>query len=317
MQESQVGANTGTNSFGPTGSGTGSPVHTRTGVDRPGPTRNGHDSHGESHAGPNTPEPVRPDLDLTLEAKRAVFTTLYRWGEVAWVEGLATRYVSPDHPELALAQGELLVQSPRRVLALTAHPDDLEFFCGGTLRRLALSGSRIHAVVLSDGEKRGNWTDLAEVRQSEQWMAARLQGYESVTFLGLPDFGLPEDPRLEQVVARAWDEVSPELVLAFDPKELLPQVANRDHKALGRTVMDLARSRFYSGAQVYFYGTYHPDTLVEITPVLEDKLQAVKAHQSQMVYLNEEATDGAIKLMARIMAGHSSALYAEALYRLM
>jgi len=238
-------------------------------------------------------------------------------GDHRWVERLAARYMAPDHPELALVQGELLVRTPRRVLALTAHPDDLEFFCAGTLRRLALAGSRITAVVVSDGEKRGNWQELADQRQTEQWQAARLQGYESVTFLGLPDFGLPEDPRLELALARAWDQTAPEVVFAFDPKELVPKMANRDHKALGRTVMDLARSRFYSGAQVYFYGTHHPDVLVDISAVMADKLRAVKAHQSQMVYLDEAETDGVMRLMGRIMAGRSGAIYAEALYRLM
>lgn len=263
------------------------------------------------------PEQVRPQPDRTLKAKRTVFSGLYRVGNLPWIERLAARYISPDHPGLALAQGELLVGTPRRVLALTAHPDDLEFFSGGTLRRMALAGSRIAALVLSDGEKRGNWKDLAEQRQSEQREAARLQGYESVTFLGLPDFGLPEDPRVEMAVTRAWDEIAPEVIFAFDPKELIPQIANRDHKALGRTVMDVARARFFSGTQVYFYGTHHPDILVDITPVMSDKLKAVKTHQSQMVLLNEQETDGAMRLMARIMAGRSGVAYAETLYRLL
>lgn len=263
------------------------------------------------------PEHVKARPDRTLAAKRALFSTLYRVGDTRLIERLVAGYISPDHPDLAVAQGELLVGAPRRILALTAHPDDLEFFCGGTLRRMALAGSRITAIVLSDGEKRGNWEDLAQRRQSEQWTAARLQGYESVTFLGLPDFGLPEDPRLERAIARAWDHASPEVVFAFDPKELVPQMANRDHKALGRTVMDLARARFFSGAQVYFYGTHHPDVLVDITPVMEEKLKAVKAHRSQMVYLDEQETDGVMRLMGRMMAGRSRVEFAEALYRLM
>lgn len=262
------------------------------------------------------PEQVRPTWDGTLQIKRAVIQGLYQMSAQQWAERFMARYIAPDHPGLALAQGELLVRTPRRVLALTCHPDDLEFFCGGVLRRMALAGSRITAVVLSDGEKRGNWKELAEQRQSEQREAARLQGYESVTFLHLPDFGLPEDPRLEHVVTRAWDQVAPDVIVAFDPKELVPQMANRDHKALGRTVMDLARARLFGGTQVYFYGTHLPDVLVDITAVMADKIRAVKAHQSQMVYLSEEETDSAFRLMARIYAGQSGVAYAEGLYRL-
>lgn len=259
---------------------------------------------------------IRPRQDRTLAVKRVIHGTLYRAARLPWVEGLAARRTAPDDARLALALGERLVRTPCRVMALTAHPDDLEFFAGGTLRRMAVAGSEIHAVILSDGEKRGNWTDLADQRRSEQENAARIFGYASTTFLGLADFGLPEDPRLEHLVNRAWETIAPEVVLAFDPKELLPNMANRDHKALGRTVMDLARGRLHYGAEIYFYGTQHPDVLVEITAVMAEKLKAVKAHQSQMVYLDEEETNGAIRLMGRLGAGNSAALYAEGLYRL-
>jgi LmbE family N-acetylglucosaminyl deacetylase len=255
--------------------------------------------------------------DVTLAFRRRWFSVLFRVAKTPPLKWLAARQVAPANPALALAQGEILVGTPRRVLALTAHPDDLEFFAGGTLRRMALAGSRITAMVLTDGEKRGNWTDLGGQRRTEQEEAARLQGYESVTFLGLPDFGLPEDPRLEHLLARCWDQVSPEVVFAFDPKELLPQTANRDHKALGRAVMDLARVKLPTGAQVFFYGTRHPDVLVDVTGVMAGKLRAVKTHQSQMVYLDEPETDGMIQLMGEISAGASGCRYAEPLYRLM
>ncbi len=255
--------------------------------------------------------------DLTLQAKRSVFKNALEAGRSRFFKNWAANMMRPDHPGLALALGESLVRTPRKVLALTAHPDDLEFFAGGTLRRMALSGSQIHAVVLSDGEKRGNWTDLADQRRREQHHAGRLQGYTTITFMGLPDFGLPEDPRLETAVVRAWDAIRPQLVFAFDPKELIPDMANRDHKALGRTVMDLARKKFCTGTQVYFYGTNHPDVLVDITSVMPDKLRAAKAHQSQMVYLDELETDQAFELLAEISAGNSSCRYAEGLYHLM
>lgn len=258
---------------------------------------------------------ARPDL--TLRAKRSIFGTALRVGAISWMKAWAATTMQPHHPGLARALGESLVLTPRKVLALTAHPDDLEFFAGGTLRRMALAGSQIHAVVLTDGEKRGNWTNLGAQRQREQHDAARLQGYASISFTGLADFGLPEDPRLEPAVARAWDEIAPDLVFAFDPKELIPNMANRDHKALGRTVMDLARRKLVTGVQVYFYGTNHPNVLVDITPVMPDKLRAAKSHQSQMVYLSEAETDHVFQLLAEISAGQSGCRYAEGLYHLM
>lgn len=255
-------------------------------------------------------------MDISMAWKRAVWRGVYRFGWTLPGRWLGAAIFSAKHPALALAEGEALVSRPWRVLALTSHPDDLEFFCGGTLRRLALSGCDIRAVCLTDGEKRGNWTSVAQRRRTELETAARIVGYRQVAFYGLPDFGLPEDPRVEQIVADAWQRHRPDLVLAFDPKELLPNVANRDHKALGRTVMDYAR-RNPGGARVCFYGTHQPNLLVDIGPVLETKIEAVLAHRSQMVYLSLDGYAGAVKLQAMAAAHKTGRRYAEGLYRLL
>ena len=220
------------------------------------------------------------------------------------------------HPHIALAAGAELLSRPRNVLALTAHPDDLEFFAGGVLKRLSQSGSKIHAWVLSDGEKHGGHARMGDIRQGEQSSAASLQGFASVHFAGLPDFALPEDPRLERVVAEAWKKHKPDTVLAFDPQELIARMANRDHKALGRTVMDLARAHFDTNARVYFYGTRHPNVLIDIDPVFEEKMRAVECHTSQLVYLTRREYREGFALMAEAYAHGTPCRFAEGLYRL-
>lgn len=254
--------------------------------------------------------------DLSLLAKRRIASACLaaatsrpgRWAGAALLRA--------RHPHLALQAGHELLRRPWRILAFTAHPDDLEFFAGGTLRRLALNGSQITAAVLTDGEKRGNLEDLGGVRRDEQLANARKLGYRQVRFFGLTDFGLPEDPRLEPIVARVWAEEQPELVMAFDPKELFPGFANRDHKALGRTVLDLAR-RHFGQCRVYFYGTHHPNVLVDIGPVLHEKEEAVLTHASQMVYFTERGHRRAVRWWAEVCAAGAPCRYAEPLYRLM
>jgi len=255
-------------------------------------------------------------IDLTLMAKRGIFTA----GFAAVNSPLGRRLVTPllkaAYPELALRSGDELLCRPWRVLAFTAHPDDLDFFAGGTLRRLILSGSHVTAAVLTDGEKRGNKPDLGGVRQQEQLEAARKQGIQNVRFFGLTDFGMPEDPRLEPTVARIWDEEQPDLVLAFDPKELFPGIANRDHKALGRTVLDL--SRHHVGCcRVYYYGTHHPNVLMDIEPVMADKEEAVLTQASQMLYLTTQGYRDAVRWWAEVCATGAPCRYAEPLYRLL
>lgn len=219
-------------------------------------------------------------------------------------------------PEAARMAGEELLSRRRRVLALTAHPDDLEFFAGGTLHRLVEAGSHVHAWVLSDGEKHGSYENMGGVRRQEQRRAGKVQGFRSITFSGLPDFTLPEDPRLEGIVDQAWRRVKPDVVLAFDPQELVARMANRDHKALGRTVMDVARRNLHTGARVYFYGTRQPNVLVDLDHAMEGKLKAAECHGSQLVYLTPQEYRDAFTLFASAYATGARCQYAEGLYRL-
>lgn len=252
---------------------------------------------------------------LTHLLYRVGMTAGFGIASMPGVRTLVAASVKPRDPGLALLAGEELTSHPRRVLALTCHPDDLEFFAGGTLRRLALNGSDITAGVLSDGEKGGNRPALGEVRRAEMKRCAEVLGYRRVEFCGLTDYGLPEDPRLEREVSRLWEDLQPEVVLAFDPLELVPGMANRDHKALGRTVADLARRQVFQGVQVYFYGTRHPNVLVNISMVLGDKVRAVLSHQSQHIYLPRALYDDLVHFYGRVSAG-GICHYAEGLYRL-
>jgi len=86
---------------------------------------------------------------------------------------------------------DLLV--PRRALAVAAHPDDVEFGCGGTLAKWAAQGCSILHLICTDGSK-GTWdanadlTQLVAIRQAEQRDAARvLGGTEDVVFLDWHD----------------------------------------------------------------------------------------------------------------------------------
>lgn len=246
---------------------------------------------------------------------RAGVTAGFGLASLPGIRSLAARLLRPRDPDLALLLGEELVASPRRVLALTCHADDLEFFGGGTLRRLALAGSEIVAAVLTDGEKGGNRPALGDVRRMEQQRCAEVLGYRRVEYSGLTDYGLPEDPRLEREVARHVREVRPEVILAFDPLELVPGMTNRDHKALGRAVADFARHVVADGVRVYFYGTRHADVLVDVTAVLEDKIRAVLSHQSQHIYLPRALYGDLVRYYGEI-SGAGRCRYAEALYRL-
>ncbi|HEY4690949.1 MAG TPA: PIG-L family deacetylase [Anaerolineae bacterium] len=84
-----------------------------------------------------------------------------------------------------------LVRS-RRLLAISAHPDDAEFTSGGSLARWVEEGWHVDLVVCTDGSKGSQDpaavpAELARVRRDEQQAAAMLLGLEKVVWLGYPD----------------------------------------------------------------------------------------------------------------------------------
>jgi LmbE family N-acetylglucosaminyl deacetylase len=113
--------------------------------------------------------------------------------------------------------------TPSRALAIGAHPDDIEFGCGGTLAKWAAAGSQIFHLVLTDGSK-GTWradqdpTELVAQRQQEQRAAAKaLGGSGDVVFLSWPDGELESGLR-QRIQVAAWiRRIRPDVVLGHDP----------------------------------------------------------------------------------------------------
>ena len=97
--------------------------------------------------------------------------------------------------------------SAKRVLAISAHPDDVEFTSGGSLARWVSEGWVASLVVCTDGGKGSRDpavvpAELAVVRQAEQWAAARVPGITDVTCLGYPDGELSRALDLMETLAR-------------------------------------------------------------------------------------------------------------------
>ncbi len=129
----------------------------------------------------------------------------------------------------------------KSILAIGAHPDDVEFGCGGILCREAERGSRIHLLVCSRGESGSNGSAEERVKESEA--AARLLG-ASLQFLELGGDGRIENARRCSVaVARCVRELRPDVVLAPS----LEENQHPDHAAVGQIARDAARLARYAG----------------------------------------------------------------------
>jgi len=71
------------------------------------------------------------------------------------------------------------------ILAIGAHPDDIEFGCGGTLSKYSEKGHKVYMLVLSKGDKGGD----SDVRQKEQENSARILRAETLYFGDYKDTG--------------------------------------------------------------------------------------------------------------------------------
>jgi bacillithiol biosynthesis deacetylase BshB1 len=176
---------------------------------------------------------------------------------------------------------------PVDVLAIGAHPDDVELGCGGTLVTLARRGYTFGIVDLTRGEMGTRGTP--ETRACEAAEAARVLGASFRLTLDLGDGGLRTDRDAELQVVDVVRRARPRLLLT-----MLASDRHADHVRAGRLVKEAS---FYAGLRalatgvpahrpqqvVYFFASYAdtPSFLVDVTEAHETKLAALRAYKSQ------------------------------------
>jgi LmbE family N-acetylglucosaminyl deacetylase len=188
---------------------------------------------------------------------------------------------------------------PRSALAIGAHPDDVEFGCGGTLAKWAAAGCVVHHLVCTDGSK-GTWDVaadtrlLVERRVAEQREAARrLAGANAgeVRFLGHVDGELDSSLAVRDAVALVIRQLQPEVVLGHDPWKRYR--LHPDHRHAGL----LACDGIVAARDPHFFphhGVAHhrpqalllweadaPDHVEDVSDHVDTKLHALEAHESQ------------------------------------
>jgi LmbE family N-acetylglucosaminyl deacetylase len=190
----------------------------------------------------------------------------------------------------------------KRVVVVAAHPDDCEWYAGGSLEWLARKGAEITYIICTEGEKgsydpAANPIALAARRKREQRAAADLLGVRDVVYLGHPDGALENSPEVRRQLATLYRLLQPELLLAFDPwkrYELHP-----DHRAAGFAALDAriaARMPLYEThtraeglenwtiAEVWLFNPEQTNHFVDILGSFPLKLQALRLHESQNVW---------------------------------
>lgn len=203
-----------------------------------------------------------------------------------------------------------MAESPpgtRRLLCLTAHPDDESFSPGATLARYAAEGIEVTVVCATRGQagKPGDppicsRADLPRVREEELRAACRQLGVSRVHVLDYEDGRLEQVPaaELEAVLAGWIEQTDPDVVLTFPPGGIS---GHRDHQVLSRAVERVFRRvRAPAGRARLYYFTLpapvyrlnglgappHPldaavTTVVDARPWAERKRAALACHRTQ------------------------------------
>jgi LmbE family N-acetylglucosaminyl deacetylase len=160
-----------------------------------------------------------------------------------------------------------------KILGIGAHPDDLEFGCGGTFCRLAAAGHKVHLLVITGGGVGGD----AGLRAAEQAHAAALLGAK-LHWGGFNDTALTAGRELISAVEKVVGAVSPDLVFAHHGAD-----THQDHRAVSAAAETAAR---YSRNLLFYEGPttldFNPGVFVDIGGALKQKNALLRCHRSQV-----------------------------------
>ncbi len=201
----------------------------------------------------------------------------------------------------------MLEDQPQRIMAIMAHPDDMEFGVAGTLARWVRQGRQVTYVICTDGSKGTDDPELiperlVPLRQREQCAAAAHVGAREVVFLPFVDGELDlHVHELRRELVRLMRHHKPHIVLCPDPTMRFR--ANRwinhpDHRAAGEAALDavypMARNRpsfpelLEEGlephvvGEVYLSPTNEPNVWIDIGETIDVKVAALMEHVSQL-----------------------------------
>ena len=202
---------------------------------------------------------------------------------------------------------EVMPEGWQRMLAVVAHPDDLEYGAASAVARWTAAGKTVGYVVVTDGEAGIDGIEPAEaapLRRREQEASARIVGVDDVAFLGYADGIVEPGLALRRDVARQVRRFRPDVLLTatYDLTYGLPgqdAILNQvDHRVVGVAVLDAARDAAnrwifpelleeglepWAGVTLaYVMGSNHPTHAVDVTDTLDVGIESLEAHRTYL-----------------------------------
>jgi LmbE family N-acetylglucosaminyl deacetylase len=195
---------------------------------------------------------------------------------------------------------------PWRALVVTAHPDDMEFGCAGTLARWADRGADVTLCIVTDGstgtqDRELMGERLRKIRIEESAAAAAVVGINELAWLGYRDGYVEYTLDLRRDIARAFRRYRPHRFVVVDPTPTIEDrfINHPDHRAVGQASLDVTLTGGTTPGhfpelleeglepwrglrEVWIAGPGVKPRVVDITDTIDRKIEALICHESQI-----------------------------------
>ena len=171
------------------------------------------------------------------------------------------------------------------ILVVSPHPDDESIGCGGTLRKHVLDGDQVQAIFLTSGERGGHGRSLEEtknLREQEATEAAAILGLEKIEFWQVRNGALRTTPKLVDRLRQRITQWAANVIYVTHDREM-----HEEHRIAARLVRRAVSglAPHVSKPEVLMFEVWTPlqrmDQIVDITPYIDTKIAAIRAHKSQ------------------------------------
>lgn len=221
------------------------------------------------------------------------------------------------------------------ILAIAAHPDDLEFGCSGTMAKWISQGATGYYCLLTDGSKGSEDmsitnAQLASIRQKEQLAAGKHLGLKDVFFMEETDGELQNTVEIRKKLVKLIRQIKPDVVITLDPTfyydEERGYINHPDHRTAGQIALEcifpFARNgrtfpelldeglEIHKVQDVYLINFGKASTWIDISDHIDTKLKSIKEHTSQyedfddlLKWVKERASHGGENVSGKYAEG--------------
>ncbi len=196
-------------------------------------------------------------------------------------------------------------RSIKRILVVTAHPDDVDFGASATVAQFTDSGVEVGYCIVTNGDAGGfdpavPRSEIAGIRQQEQTAAGQVLGVSQLVFLGYPDGAVQPTLELRKDISREIRRFKPDVVMTQSPTWDFSRIygSHPDHRYTGEaalcavypdarnpfTFTDLLDEGFepHTAWQTWIIGGATPNHFVDTTDQFDRKISALLCHASQL-----------------------------------